>query len=50
MADEKQVEFKTSVSWAGERFSYIPGDVLPLSESTAKAREQAGLGTIVKGK
>lgn len=50
MSDEKSVSFKTSVSWAGERFSLVPGDVIELPESIAKARQQAGLGSIVKDK
>lgn len=50
MADEKKVQFKTSVSWAGDRFSLAPGDQIELSESTARARQDAGLGNIVKEK
>lgn len=50
MADEKKVQFKTSVSWAGERFSLVPGDQIELPEATAKARQDAGLGSIVKEK
>lgn len=50
MADDKCVEFKNGVSWSGERFNYGPGDLVSLPEATAKAREAAGLGVIVKGK
>ena len=48
MADEKTVQFKNGVSWAGDNFSYAPGDVISLPAAIAKAREDAGLGTIVK--
>lgn len=50
MADDKKVQFRTAVSWAGERFSLVPGDIIELPESTAKARQDAGLGSIVKDK
>ena len=42
--------FLSSVSWAGNNFSVMPGetiDWLPLE--IAEARELAGLGTIIKG-
>ncbi len=47
---EKMVPFKNGVSWAGSNFSHAPGDVVELPEATAQARQEAGLGTIVKGK
>lgn len=50
MTDEKKVQFRTSVSWAGERFSLAPGDQIELPESIAKARQDAGLGSIAKDK
>lgn len=50
MADTKTVKFKNGVSWAGENFSYIPGDIIDLPEETAKARQDAGLGTVLKDK
>lgn len=50
MADAKKVSFQNSVSWAGNNFSYAPGDVLLLDEDIAKARQDAGLGKIVKDK
>ncbi len=50
MAESKKVRFHNSVSWAGVNFSYAPGDVLDLDEVTAKARQDAGLGAIVKEK
>ena len=46
--EKKLVSFKTSVSWCGERFNYVPGDVVQLDESIAKAREAGGVGTIIK--
>jgi|CXWL01.1.fsa_nt_gi hypothetical protein len=50
MEDEKDkmTQFKNGVSWAGENFSYAPGDVISLKESIARAREEAGLGTCIK--
>lgn len=50
MADEKTVQFKNGVSWAGSNFSYVPGDIVELPEATAQARQDAGLGSIVKSK
>lgn len=50
MAEQKIVKFKTSQSWAGDRFSYVPGDICDLPEEIAKARQDADLGTIVKDK
>jgi len=50
MADVKKVSFQNSVSWAGSNFSYVPGDVLSLEEEIAKARQDAGLGKIIKDK
>lgn len=50
MSDEKNktVLFKNGVSWAGENFSHAPGEVISLPLSIATAREEAGLGSIVK--
>lgn len=48
MADEKVVQFKNGVSWAGDNFSYVPGDVISLPLAIAQARQEAGLGSIVK--
>lgn len=42
------VSFRTAVSWAGERFSWIPGQVVQIDEATAKDRQAAGLGEIVE--
>lgn len=50
MADVKKVSFQNSVSWAGDNFSLAPGDIIELDEATASARQEAGLGKIVKGK
>lgn len=43
---ESMVDFLNGVSWAGEGFSFIPGDVIQLPESIALARHEAGLGEI----
>lgn len=42
----KQVRFKTNCSWAGERFSYVPGQEIAIDEDIARARQDAGLGEI----
>jgi hypothetical protein len=47
-ATEAVVQFQNGVSWAGEGFSYIPGDIVALPESIARAREEAGMGKVVK--
>lgn len=41
------VRFETTISWAGDNFSCVPGDVLDLPEDVARAREAAGLGRVV---
>lgn len=52
MAKEKiqTVQFKNTESWAGENFSYAPGEIISLPEATALARQEAGMGTIVEQK
>lgn len=47
---EPMVDFLNGVSWSGERFSFIAGDIIQVPEATAKARQEAGLGSIVKEK
>lgn len=42
------VDFRNGVSWSGERFSFIAGDLVQLPEAIAKARQEAGLGEIVE--
>lgn len=41
---------KNLVPWAGERFSYNPGDVIDMPEDMAKARIEAGLASPHDGK
>lgn len=42
--------FTSSVSWAGNNFSVLPGETIDwLPRDIAEARELAGLGTIIKG-
>lgn len=47
-AEPGLVSFRTAVSWAGEWFSLIPGQVVRIDEATAKDRQAAGLGEIVE--
>lgn len=44
---ETFVDCENHVSWAGEYFSYLPGEIISLPESVAKARQEAGLLAIV---
>ena len=49
----KRVKFRNGVSWGGTdaqgvEFNYIPRQIIELDEVIAKARQDAGLGTIVK--
>ena len=46
--DAATVRFENSVSWAGDNFSYIAGDVLELPKSVALARAEAGMGRILE--
>jgi|CXWL01.1.fsa_nt_gi hypothetical protein len=41
------VRFENSVSWAGDNFSYIAGDVLELPKPVALARAEAGMGRML---
>lgn len=55
-----EVRFRNGVSWAGDDerdgdgkiirrgFSYMPGQIIVLSEEVALAREEAGLGQILE--
>jgi len=47
--DERFVTCENFVSWAGEYFSYLPGEVISLPENVALARQAAGLLSIVPG-
>ena len=41
--------FTSSVSWAGNNFSVLPGETIDwLSRDIAEARESAGLGTVIR--
>lgn len=46
--EEPVVDFRNGISWAGERFSFIAGDIVQLPEAIAKARQEAGLGEIIE--
>lgn len=44
---EPMVEFRNGASWSGERFSFVPGEIITLSKTIAEARQEAGLGEII---
>jgi len=46
---ERFVTCENFVSWAGEFFSFLPGEIISLPESVATARQAAGLLSIVLG-
>lgn len=46
-SEEPMVDFLNGVSWSGERFSFIAGEIIQLPEAIAKDRQEAGLGEII---
>lgn len=41
------MQIKNTQSWAGESFSYAPGDIVEVDDATAIARIAAGLAEAV---
>jgi hypothetical protein len=49
LSGEPMVDFRNDASWSGERFSFLPGQVITLPKAIAEARQAACLGEIILG-